>query len=267
MAKLNYKVFGKGNPLIIMHGLYGSSDNWVSIARELKNNYMVYLLDMRNHGLSPHSTEHNYALMTDDLFEFMNGKGIYSGIIMGHSMGGKVAMSFASLYPEKVEKLIVVDISPRSYSSLEGDKQFDEHTSILNALSRIPLSTLTSRIEADELIEDEIPWEGVRMFLLKNLVRTKENTFYWRINLPVLKESLSNVIVGLESEFDELGLFENPVLFVRGGSSLYIQAEDVEMIKGLFKQVEIQTIDKASHWVHAEKKDEILDVVKQFLAN
>lgn len=267
MAKLNYKVYGKGKPLIVMHGLYGSSDNWVSIARDLMDDYTVYLLDMRNHGLSPHTTELNYTLMTDDLLEFMNDRGLYSSIIMGHSMGGKVAMSFASLYPEKVQKLIVVDISPRGYSSLDGDKQFDEHTTILGALRDISLNTLASRKEADELIKDKITSEGVRMFLLKNLVRTKENTFYWRMNLPVLMESLPNIIVGLESEFDDLSLFENPVLFVKGGNSYYIQEKDILMINELFKQVRVEIIEGASHWVHAEKKEEFIRIVRQFLNN
>lgn len=265
MAKLNYKVFGGGEPLIIMHGLYGSSDNWVSIARELMDEYMVYLLDMRNHGLSPHTTEHNYSLMTDDLLEFMNDRAIYSSIIMGHSMGGKVAMSFAALYPEKVEALIVVDIAPRSYSSEAGDKQFDEHSSILKALSAIDLDKLSARKDADDLIRGKIKSEGVRMFLLKNLVRTKENKFYWRMNLSVLMDSLPNVVVGLESDYDDLSLFENPALFIKGGDSDYIQEKDVKMINDLFMQVEVETIEGASHWVHAEKKEEFLNVLSRFL--
>jgi pimeloyl-ACP methyl ester carboxylesterase len=247
--------------------LYGSSDNWVGIARELMSNNCVYLLDLRNHGSSPHTEEHNYSVMTDDVLEFFNDNNIYSALVMGHSMGGKVAMSFAALYPDRVKKLIVVDISPRGYAMTEGDKQISEHTIILESLKRIRLGEIVSRNQVGDLLSQTIKNENVRLFLLKNLVRSKENVYSWKINLSVLYESLENVVVGLEGEFDDLKSFCNPALFIKGGDSPYIQEKDVVLIKEIFKDVCVETIAGASHWVHAEKTKEFLQIVNRFIRN
>lgn len=265
MAKLNFKHFGQGEPLVIMHGLYGSSDNWVSIARELMTQFSVYLLDLRNHGDSPHLEEHNYQAMTDDLLEFYNHQQIYSAILMGHSMGGKVAMSFTALHPERVKKLIVVDISPRSYDYLKGDLHKTDHELILKALSSVPINTLSSREQANQIIAPIIKSERIRNFLLKNLKRQKDKSFTWKINLDVLHENLPQVLVGLEEEKDDLAAYQNPSLFIKGGASDYIQKQDETLIAKLFPRAQVKTIAGASHWVHAEKPREFLQLIKEFL--
>lgn len=265
MAKLNFKLFGQGEPLVIMHGLYGSSDNWVSIARELMENFSVYLLDLRNHGASPHLPEHNYQVMTDDLLEFLNEQNIYTCNLLGHSMGGKVAMSFTALHPERVKKLVVVDISPRSYDFEKGDLQKTDHESILRALSGINLASLKNREEADEAIARLIKSSKTRQFLLKNLQRQKDKSFKWKINLDVLQANLANVLVGLEDEADDLKDFVHLSLFIKGGNSDYIQEQDERLILELFPNSSIKSIKDASHWIHAEKPQEFIALLKAFL--
>ncbi|MFA6400704.1 MAG: alpha/beta fold hydrolase [Salinivirgaceae bacterium] len=265
MAKLNYKHFGEGSPLIILHGLYGSSDNWVSIARELMSNFSVYLVDLRNHGASPHLPEHNYQVMVDDLLEFMNDKQLYSAIIMGHSMGGKVAMWFTSLFPERVKKLIVVDISPRSYSLSSGDAQVEQHQKILKGLLSIPLHTIENRKEVEELIKDSIDSERVGKFLIKNLHRNHDKSFQWKINVDVLYQNLPAVLIGLEGEEHNLAQFRGTVLFIKGGESHYIQPADEDLIRRCFQNVKIVTIPGASHWVHADAPETFLRELFRFI--
>ncbi|MBI9066391.1 MAG: alpha/beta fold hydrolase [Salinivirgaceae bacterium] len=265
MAKLNYKFLGEGPSLIILHGLYGSSDNWVSIGRELMQHFSVYILDLRNHGDSPHLPDHNYQVMTDDLLEFMNNQNIYSAILLGHSMGGKVAMSFTALHPERVKKLIVVDISPRSYAYNLGDLQKTDHEIILTALANVDLINLKSRKEADAMIAQKIKSTKVRQFLLKNLHRNKDKSFEWKINLDVLQANLASVLVGLEDEREDLNEYKNPALFIKGELSDYILKIDESLIDELFINSTIKTIKGASHWVHAEKPEEFLSLIKEFL--
>lgn len=264
MAQLNFRNIGQGQPVIVLHGLYGASDNWVSVARELMGYCNVYLLDMRNHGASPHLPEHTYQAMVDDILEFMNDQDIYSAIFLGHSMGGKVAMSFAGLHPERVKKLIVVDISPRTYSTENGDQQIEEHEKIISALSMIDLSLMKSRNQIDELLKKQISNARVRQFLMKNVERTKDKAFKWKLNLNVLKDSLPNVLIGLEDEEEDIKTFNNPVLFIKGENSDYIQEKDKKYIKEIFSHAKIETIGGASHWVHAEKSDEFIQIVKEF---
>ncbi len=264
MMKLNYKLFGEGEAFIIMHGLYGTLDNWVGIARELQKYFKVILIDLRNHGKSPHVQEHNYEVMVDDLSNLMNDLEIYSANIMGHSMGGKVAMAFAAFNPERVNRLLVVDISPRSYIPSDGDLQFAEHVKIMNSLSSLHLSALKSREEADNLLKSEIPLDRVRWFLLKNLYRDKDKTFNWKLNIPILKANLENVLMGFENLKEEFKILDCPVLFIKGGKSNYIREIDLKLINSLFVNSNIANIEGASHWVHAEKPDEFLLAVKQF---
>lgn len=262
--KLNYKIYGEGEPLFIMHGLYGSLDNWVGIARELQVFFKVILVDLRNHGRSPHSEQHSYDAMADDLLALMNELQIYKANIMGHSMGGKVAIAFSLYNPERVSRLLVVDISFRQYSVSEGDLQFDEHVNILNALFKIELKKMNSREDVDDLLAKQISSERIRAFLLKNLYRTKEKEFKWKLNLPVLLSNLENVLEGFDDRKDELSSLIQPVLFIKGGNSLYIQQKDIDLMPSFFANYKIVTIDDASHWVHAEKPNEFLAAVKDF---
>ncbi len=263
---LNFKKYGTGEPLVILHGLYGSSDNWVSIAKRLEAMFTVYLVDLRNHGRSPHYELHNYAVMTDDLVAFLNDQGVYSANIIGHSMGGKLAMTFASLYPEMVRRLVVVDISPRTYAKASGDGQLEEHRAILEALASLDLAQLKKREDADTHLAQYISSFSVRQFLLKNLVRDRSGRFSWRLNIETLKESLESVVIGLENERDDLRRFMNPTLFIRGGSSHYIRDVDLAMIKDFFPHAQIETIKDASHWVHAEQPDAFIHCVVKFLS-
>lgn len=265
MSKLNFRRFGEGEPLIIMHGLYGSSDNWMSIARSLMDFFSVYILDLRNHGASPHYIEHNYDVMVDDLAEFMNSQQIYQSIILGHSMGGKVAMFFAAAFPERVKKLIVVDISPRTYTTNKGDAQYKEHSLILDALSNLDIRNLKTREDAQKQLKPSIKSPRVLQFLLKNLKRDKHRNFIWKLNINVLKKNLPNILIGLENKSDELVLFQGSVLFIKSGNSYYINKDDEELISTLFNNAKIETIENASHWVHAEKPDEFIKLVMKFM--
>jgi len=265
MAKLNFRKLGEGEPLIIMHGLYGSSDNWVSIARELMTNFSVYIIDMRNHGASPHLPDHNYQVMTNDLIEFMNENEIYSSIILGHSMGGKVAMFFTAMNPERVKKLVIVDISPRSYNLEKGDNQVTHHEQILDGLSSINLANIENRVQVDDALAQTIESQRIRQFLLKNLRRNRDGSYHWKINIDVLKQNLPSVLIGLEDEKEELNIYSNPTLFIKGENSDYINTTDEKMIKEYFSKSKIITINNASHWVHAEKPDEFIKAVKEFV--
>ena len=251
--KLHYRELGQGKPVIVLHGVFGTSDNWITPAKILSEHYKLYLLDQRNHGQSPHSDEFNNSVMAEDLKEFIDLHGINKPVIMGHSMGGKVAMNFAAKNEDLIEKLIVVDIAPEYYPP--------HHQKILQGLNSIDLKNLKTRQEADEQLakfEPEIP---VRQFLLKNLYRNDNNEFAWRINLPVISEKINNVGEAL----DENICISVPALFIRGGNSNYIKEEDEAMIKKIFSDVRIETIEGAGHWVHAEKGKEFGDLVKEFV--
>lgn len=251
--KLFFKESGQGQPVIILHGLFGLLDNWTTIAKVLTEKYHVYLVDQRNHGRSPHSDEFSYQLMADDLKEFIEENHIENPIIIGHSMGGKVAMLFATQHPEMLQKLVVVDIAPKDYPV--------HHDSILEGLFAIDLTKLSSRNEADTILGQYVPEFDTRQFLLKNLYRNEDMSFAWRINLPVLAREIENIGKGLPAG----ATFSKPTLFIRGLKSNYIKEKDFEPIKAIFKQCEIETINEAGHWVHAEAPKQFLESLERFL--
>ena len=250
---LHYREMGEGAPLIILHGLFGSSDNWLSVGKELSQDYKVYLLDQRNHGDSPHSPSFTYADMAADLEEFIVEHEMKDPVIMGHSMGGKTVMKFALTHPELLKKLIVVDIAPRYYPV--------HHDVILQGLQAIEVEALKTRREADATLAEYVPELGVRQFLLKNLGRNTEGGYEWKMNLPVISEQIENVGEGL-GEGDR---FEKPTLFINGAASGYIKEADKPMIRGIFPNSEVETIEGAGHWVHAEKPEEFVEKVRTFL--
>jgi pimeloyl-ACP methyl ester carboxylesterase len=260
--ELFFKTFGnQGEPLIILHGLYGSSDNWQTIAKQLAETYRVYIPDMRNHGRSPHSPEHSYKAMAEDIAELLNKLQLNKAIIIGHSMGGKTAMQFALDYPDKVEKLVVVDISPRSYLSLtEPEKQVSEHMNILSGLISIDPLLLKSRQQAEEELAVYVTDAPTRHFLLKNLVH-RDNHFEWTINIAGLRRNLPNVMGGIVSD----STLDKPVLFIKGERSDYLQASDEKIIKSFFPKAEMATIFDAGHWIHAEQPKQFLAVLLNFL--
>lgn len=261
---------GKGEPLIILHGLYGSSDNWMNIGKILSESYQVFLVDQRNHGRSSHSDKHNYYVMRDDLLEFMQKQGIEKANLIGHSMGGKTALFFAVAYPEMVEKLIVVDIAPTPYQMLtESNTHALNHLNIINALYNLDISQISTLKEADKQLAQIIPYQRVRQFLLKNLKRGKDGTFRWLLNIKTIRNELPAILDGLDPENyrnkDEKISF--PVLFIKGEQSEYIQQKDKEDILKIFPHADIQTIKGAGHWVHAEKREEFLKTVSEFLSS
>lgn len=254
--KLNFKTFGQGPPLIILHGLFGMLDNWQTAAKQLSDTYMVFILDQRNHGRSPHVDGIDYPSMAHDLREFMEENWIHEAHLLGHSMGGKTVMQFALEYPEMADKIVVVDIAPKAY---EGGHQL-----IFEALQSLELEKVQSRTEADQKLGLLVTDLGIRQFLLKNLSRDKESGgFRWKMNLPVIARDYPKIIAGLETD----GQFEGDSLFIRGGRSDYISSADEEGIIQLFPSAQVQTIEGAGHWVHAEQPQELLKVVRQFLGS
>jgi len=253
--KLFHRKYGEGQPLIILHGLFGISDNWVTIGRRLAEKFEVYILDQRNHGQSPHSDVFNYYSMVDDLYEFIENHQLFNPIIIGHSMGGKVAMNFALEHPSKVSKLIIVDMSVRKYSARQM------HLNIIEAMNTIDLTQIDSREEAGAILSEYIKSERIKLFVLKNLYHINNNRYGWRINLKGISDNLENVFEGIKSSMT----FDQPALFIKGGLSDYIQAEDYELIKTIFPLAEFETIKNASHWIHAEKPNELCALFSKFL--
>lgn len=252
--KLNFKHYGTGGtPLLILHGLLGSLENWHTIARELSEMGVVFTLDLRNHGRSPHSDVFTYEAMAADVLEFLDDQEIDSAVLLGHSMGGKVAMWAAGTYPERVQKLISADMGVKRY--------FGEHDEILETLQRFPIDKIQSRKEADVVMSQRISDFSVRQFLLKNLVRKPEGGFSWRINLPIILKNYENLLLPLPDSLR----FEKPALFIRGERSPYIREEDIPGIRRHFPRAEIRTIPGAGHWLHAEAPAEFVRLVKEFL--
>lgn len=252
--KLNYKKLGEGTPLLILHGLFGSLDNWMTLAKEWSLNHEVWLIDQRNHGQSPHSNSFSYTLMADDLNEFIDEHQIQDPIILGHSMGGKTAMEFAVNHSEKLNKLIVVDIAPVQYQV--------HHYQIIDALESVDLGIVNSRKEVDLILSNSIKEIGVRQFLLKNLYWIEKEKLAWRFNLPVIKEMIVPI-----SEWDiSQDSFSGKSLFIKGEKSEYILPEYFPLIASKFPSYKVEVIENAGHWVHAEKKNEFKMAVDQFLA-
>ncbi len=251
--KLYSHQLGKGDPLIILHGLFGMSDNWLTIGKQLSKLYHCYILDMRNHGRSPKSEDLNYDDMVEDVYEFLTDFGLRTVSFIGHSMGGMVAMKFALEYSHRVDKMVIVDIAPKSYPAL--------HQNILNGLKAIPIDQINSRQEADRILAEYVTSGKTRQFLLKNLYRQRDNSYAWRVNLDAIYNHVSDIGHGIPTD----QAFEKPTLFIRGEKSDYILKEDKSQILSIFPKATIIDIKDASHWVHAEKPEEFLEAVKTYL--
>ena len=246
--KLNIQQFGHGPDLIILHGLFGSGDNWMTIGKQLANQFNMHLVDQRNHGKSIHCNEMSYSLMAEDLKEYLDSIGIKECIIMGHSMGGKTAMQFTADYPEYVKQLIVVDIAPKRYP--------DHHGDLIDALLKLDLSLAINKTDLLKSLETDIPDIAVRQFLLKNIVRNSENQYEWRMNINGIKENYDKIMAA--PILDKV--ISVPTLFVSGLRSSYIKANDEELINSHFKTVDMISIN-AGHWLHAELPDEFIRII------
>jgi pimeloyl-ACP methyl ester carboxylesterase len=251
--KLHYRNIGEGEPLIILHGLFGSADNWLTLGKKFAENFSVYFVDQRNHGHSPHTEEFNYELMAEDLYELITDLGLSQVNLLGHSMGGKTCIEFAKHHSNLIKKMIVVDISQKAYPL--------HHDALLDGMNNMDLSIIKSRSEADVFLSQTISDVGVRQFLLKNLYWIEPGQLAWRINLPVLSRKISEIVD--EIKFDHIDV---PTLFIRGGRSNYILESDYVTIRSKFASSEIFTIEEAGHWVHAEAPSEFYTCVMNFLS-
>jgi pimeloyl-ACP methyl ester carboxylesterase len=250
--KLNFKKIGKGKPLLILHGLFGSSDNWGSLGKKFAENNLVYLVDLRNHGRSPHSKEMSYDLMADDLLELIQDKNINSPIILGHSMGGKAALKFAEKYPKYLEKLIVADIGIKAYPM--------HHDEILKGLNSVKLHEISSRNQAQQSIQSHIENLGIQQFLLKNLYWIEKGKLAWRMNLKVIEKNIGEILVKIKVQKNSVS-----TLFVRGEMSNYILEDDFQNILESFPNGAIKTIPKVGHWLHAENPTEFYKIVREYI--
>ena len=256
MLKLYAKTFGdpKAEALILLHGLFGSSTNWGSIARQLADDYYVIVPDLRNHGQSPHAVPHSYAAMSDDLIGLLDSHGLSAATFIGHSMGGKVAMHLALTRPERVSRLAVLDISPVVYSH-----GFD---AVLDGFDAVQLATIGSRADADAQMRAAVPASGVRAFLLQNLTR-EDGRWMWRLNLPALGEAQAE-ITGFP-RYAEHVRFEGPVRFIHGELSDYVKPSHHVVIDRLFPRASMCRVEGAGHWVYADQPQGFMDCLNPFV--
>lgn len=241
---------GAGPPIMILHGLYGSGDNWGHIGRVLSADHEVFLVDGRDHGRSPHTEHITYPLMAEDVHALMQKLGLRDVVLVGHSMGGKTAMTFAQRWPELLKSLVVVDIGPREYAA-------GEHATIVKALATSDLAHKTTRQEVEEHISRTVPEPGVVQFLMKSLYWEEPGKLAWRFNVPVLERDMPHILGAIGAETVKV-----PTLFIRGGKSPYIPREDLAQIKEQFPNSRVETIPYAGHWVHAQAPDEVMDMIR-----
>ena len=251
--KLNYKKVGdSGQKIVILHGLFGSLDNWMTHSREFAAlGFEVYLVDQRNHGKSPHEKGHNYELMAADLDEFLKDHKIDDCYLVGHSMGGKTVMHYAMFYPNTIKKLVVVDIAPKYY--------LPHHDIIIKAFYSVDIENLQSRQDAQEQMSNHISDQGVLLFLLKNLDR-KGKGYQWKVNLDEVVANIEKV--GQTYTFEKP--CDLPTLFIRGAKSDYILNEDRDLLKTHFPNSNLVTIRDAGHWVHAEQYENFMKTLQFF---
>jgi len=268
-VKLFFRKYGEaGPPLIIVHGLYGSGDNWVSIARELSDRFEVYVVDQRNHGQSPHSEVHDYPSMREDLCDLMESQGIKKAVLIGHSMGGKTVMSFAETWPERVQALISIDIGPKSYRNLAlASRSAANHPAIIDAMLELDLTQMKTREEIDQALGPRIGSGRVRGFLLKNIQREQDGSFGWRINLQALAANIDKIFEGMDREaiVARGGITGFPVLFISGANSDYIRVQDHQLLRDIFPTAGVVTIPGTGHWVHAEQPALLVKNIRYFL--
>ena len=251
---LNYKTLGSGKPLVILHGLLGSLDNWVTVSKYLSKSYKVYIIDLPNHGKSYHSQVFSYEDMSNDIDSFFNKNGLTNFSLLGHSMGGKLALKYTDMFEDKIDKLIIVDIANKSY----GINRFDH---IFKAMFSISLNNLKSRSDADNAISNLIKNEGERNFILKNLKRTVDG-FKWTPNIMLLHRKLSDI----SSKINLRRKVKNNTLFLLGENSNYFNVEDENNLPDEFENYSIKKIQSSGHWVHAENPKDFITSVLDFLS-
>lgn len=250
--KLNYRKMGGGDPVIILHGLFGSSDNWQTIGKVLAEDYEVYLVDQRNHGKSPHSDEFSYQLMAEDLLEFIRDHQITGCYLIGHSMGGKTVMTYAQQWEESVYKMIVADMGVKGYPP--------HHVDVLAAFNAVDFSIHNTRKKVEEVVSSFVQRESVVQFLLKNLHWVSKGQLAWRMNVPVLEKSMPPILEAIPKK-----TCHTQTLFLSGGASDYVVDGDQEEIKSIFPNAEFQVIPDAGHWLHSEKPETFLQAISVYM--
>lgn len=251
---LHSKIIGTGQPLLILHGFLGMSDNWKTLGTQYaENGFQSHLIDQRNHGKSFHSEHFNYDYLSDDLKRYMENHNLDKASIIGHSMGGKTAMQFACEHPEMTEKLIVADISPKYYPP--------HHQDIINGLKALDFEKISSRGEADEILSKHLSDFGIRQFLLKNLYWVEKGKLGFRFNLPVLSSKMEEIGENISATAQYAG----PTLFLKGDASEYVVEADLPEIKRHFPLAEINTVENAGHWVHAANPKQFYEKSFAFL--
>jgi esterase len=254
--ELAYREYGSGQPLLILHGLFGQSDNWNSLAKRFaEHGFNVFAIDQRNHGLSPHSNIWDYQSMAQDLKEFIDNHELEDVILLGHSMGGKTVLFFESMYPNLANKLVIADIAPRAYVS--------HHDAVLKALNAVNFSEINTRKDAEHILGQYISDFGTKQFLLKNIYWKEDESkqMDWRFNLKTITENYHHVSVSVP-EFKS----NSTTLFVRGENSDYINHQDIVDIESRFSNVQILTISNSGHWVHAEQPEAFFNGVINFIS-
>ncbi len=252
--KLSFREYGNAGPaLVILHGLLGSSQNWQRAAKVLERHVHVFAVDQRNHGSSPHLASHTLADLRDDVKHFLDAQGLERACLLGHSMGGLAAMEFAFHYPERLAGLIISDIAPRAYQSSSSD--------ILRALSDLDLQAATSREQVDFMLQQNVKSATTRQFLLTNLVRRADNTFAWKVNLPVLQD-FQNEMAAYEPPLS--ASYAGKTLFLGGALSDYRLDHDHDLILRHFPNSQLQMIPQAGHWIHFEALEAFTEAVINF---
>jgi len=253
---LHSRIEGEGKPIVIIHGFLGMSDNWKTLGTQFANEgYQVHALDLRNHGKSFHADDFSYEIMVEDVKKYFEFHQLKDVLLLGHSMGGKVAMTFTLEHQEMVEKLIVVDISPRRYPGR------NVHFDMIGAMMEVDFEHIHTREEVEKFLTERIPDQRIRLFVMKNLYRKTRHTLDWRLNLQAISSNMDYVFEGIDSN----EVYKGAVLFIRGGKSDYITGTDTELIRKFFPSAIIQTIEGASHWVHADAPEELCRLFSGFL--
>jgi len=256
--KLFYRKYGDGPPLLILHGLYGSSDNWVTIARALGKKYTVFLPDLRNHGQSPHSTVHDYDSLSKDILGLASELGLEKFFLAGHSMGGMIAAFFALRWPEKLLGLVIADISPFAATDIRT-QEYNQHITILQSITGTDISSADTRSDVELLLREKIPSERIRSMIMKNLLRLPDNRFSWKINATSLLMNIEKIMSGLprpEDNYSSVSGF--PVLFLKGEHSAYLPGSDYSDILKIFPAAEFLTISNAGHWIHSDNPGAVI---------
>lgn len=248
------KVEGSGFPLLILHGFLGMSDNWKTLGVQFANaGFEVHIVDLRNHGRSFHSDVFTYESMTQDVFEYCKANKLSKIHLIGHSMGGKVAMNFAVNHPDRVDKLIIADIGPKYYPP--------HHQDILKGLAAVDFTKKPERNDVEDVLKKHIAVASVRQFLMKSLYWKEAGQLDFRFNVPVFIKSYEEIGIKLPSHFH----YKKPTLFIRGGVSNYILDEDLQDIKKQFHEAVFETIPNVGHWLHAENPSAFYELTLKFL--